>query len=353
MNLTLHLTENCNMSCSYCPRTRTSLRMSEDVLDAACRLAFSSGGHGGLCFFGGEPLLEQSLITRAIAQCRTLSEQTGMPAQFAMTTNGTLLTADILQQLASVEADIGISFEGTAQNCCRHFADGSSSFSIVESKAKLLLEYCPSAYAMMTIAPPALPRYAEAVAYLYALGFRRITATIAYGSKVHWTDGHLLQLEEQLRRIAAFCSEKTLEGCRFYFSPLHSKIQNLLRGKNSADHCHLGFRQMPVAPDGRIYACTQFIGDDAYCLGDVFQGIDSQKQAALAMTASTPDTCKACALAKRCTNSCGCLNRLETGSEHLVSPLQCSYEKMLIAIADEMADRIFETAPELFRKRFM
>ena len=43
MNLTLHLTENCNMDCTYCIREKCPKDMTEDVLLAACDLAFSKG----------------------------------------------------------------------------------------------------------------------------------------------------------------------------------------------------------------------------------------------------------------------------------------------------------------------
>lgn len=353
MNLTLHLTDSCNMDCAYCTHTKTPARMSESVVDAACDLAFSAGRSAGLCFFGGEPLLEMPLIYRAVSRCTAKSKETGIPVFYKMTTNGTLLTESFLAFARGVKIGIGLSFEGSAQDCCRVFADGSGTFGVVEEKAKLLLKYMPKSYALMTIAPQAVPQFADAVKYLYQLGFRNMTATIAYGNRVHWTDEDLKHLEKQMREIAAFYEEAFLRGEPFYFSPIDAKISDNIRGFNPSERCHLGFRQMPVATDGRLYACTQFIGDEAYCFGDVFTGIDREKQKAVAMRASEPETCKECALRKRCTNSCGCMNRLETGNEDVVSALQCSYERMTIALADETADRLFAANEAAFRRRFM
>lgn len=352
MNLTLHLTEQCNMNCAYCTREKKPVHMSEQVLDAACDLAFAQGSKAGLCFFGGEPLLEKPLIYRALRRCAVKSRETGIPVQYKMTTNGTLLDEPFLGAAMQVHMGIGLSFEGLAQDTCRRFADGNGSFSRVEEAAKLLLQCMPDSYAMMTVAPQAVPQYAESVRYLRTLGFRRITATIAYGHKVNWTEGDLALLEAQLREIAAYYEAEFLRGRPFFFSPLDSKIRDCIRGFNPAERCHLGFRQMPVAPDGNIYACTQFIGDENYRLGDVFAGIDREKQAQIAKRSATPETCRECALRMRCTNSCGCMNRLETGNENTVSPLQCSYERMLIAIADETADRLFAADEAAFRKQF-
>lgn len=352
MNLTLHLTEACNMRCAYCTRVKTPARMSQEVLHAACRLAFSSGDKAGLCFFGGEPMLEEASIYDALDTCAALSAETGKPIYYRMTTNGTLLHEAFLERARAEKIGIGLSFEGLAQDTCRRFANGQGSFDIVEEKAKLLLHYLPDCHAMMTIAPQAVPQYAASVRYLYDLGFRRIIATIAYGDKVTWTDEALSATEEQLHEIAAFYSEAFLAGKPFFFSPFDSKIRDLLAGHSSYDRCHLGMRQMPVAPDGNLYACTQFIGDPDYCLGNVFDGIDAAKRIALAKREAIPEPCRDCDLRTRCTNSCGCLNRLETGDENCVSPLQCSYERMLIGLTDEMAEALYAKKPKLFANRF-
>ena len=352
MNLTLHLTENCNMDCAYCVHEKKEVRMTEAVVDAAVDLAFSTGKTAGLCFFGGEPLLESGLIYRAIRRCMLKTIETGKPALYKMTTNGTLLTERFLENAHAVRMGIGLSFEGIAQDACRRFKDGSGSFSTVEEKAKMLLKSMPDSYAMMTIAPQALPQYAESVKYLRALGFHRITSTIAYGKRVHWTDADLELLKAQMQEIGEFYEAEFLRGKPFFFSPFDSKIRDFIRGFNPSERCHLGFRQMSVAPDGSLYACTQFIGDPDYKLGDVFRGIDRERQQQLAMRAATPESCKECALRTRCTNSCGCMNRLETGNENNVSPLQCNYERMTIAMADEIADRLFAADEDAFRKRF-
>ena len=86
MNLTLHLTERCNMDCSYCVNDKCDRDMSEEVLYAACDLSFSKGKTAGICFFGGEPLLKKELIFKALDYCQRKSAVTGMPFKTKMTT---------------------------------------------------------------------------------------------------------------------------------------------------------------------------------------------------------------------------------------------------------------------------
>lgn len=280
--------------------------MSETVLNAACDYIFQSGTTAGICFFGGEPLLEKDLLQKAVTRCQQHAKETGIPFQCKMTTNGTLLDKAFIQYAKSIGMHIGLSFDGTGQDRCRRYRDGSGTFSDLERNAKLLLEQLPNSYAMMTIAPEAVDTYTDSVKYLYQLGFRNMNATLAYGKRVH-------------------CS---------------------------GERCHLGLRQMPVTPNGSLYPCTQFINDPDYLLGDVFHGLDKEKVRKLIHREATPNRCQECALKNRCTNACGCMNRLETGDENQVSPLQCTYERMLIATCDAVANRMIEQKPEAFLKKF-
>lgn len=340
MNLTLHLTSGCNMNCSYCTQQKKSVTMTKEVLYAACELAYSSGPHAGFCFFGGEPLLCEELIYDTMEHCSVLTEKTGKPAYYRMTTNGTLLTDKMIAIAECKKMEIGLSFDGLMQNICRRYASGAESFSDVEAAARRLLKAMPDSTAMMTVAPQAAGLFAESVRYLYSTGFRNIHAVPAYGPKADWDNAALDTMSEQLRELSDFYCKCLLSGEQFYFSPFDTKIRCLLSRTSPGDNCHFGRNQMPVAPDGKIYTCNQFIGDEEYCLGDVFSGISKRRCAELMIRHKLPEKCRECSLKMRCLNSCGCLNRLETGSESQVSEFHCAYERLLISIADEAAESI-------------
>ncbi len=340
------------MDCSYCVHEKKDRSMSDEVLFAACDYIFQSGKTAGICFFGGEPLLRKDAIYKAVSYCQTRANETGIPFSCKMTTNGTLLDEAFIDYAKEINLSIGLSFDGLGQNRCRCYADGSGTFSDLERTAQQLLRKMPETCAMMTIAPEAVDTYAASVAYLYQLGFRRITATPAYGKRVHWTDSHLEQLQEELEKTAAFYESCFVKGEPFYFGPFNSKIQENIRGRCAGEHCHLGLRQMPVATDGTLYPCTQFIGDPDYRMGDVFHGLDKAQVRKLAQRDATPESCRDCALKNRCTNSCGCMNRLETGNENVVSALQCTYEQMLIGVCDALAERLIQENEALFVKKF-
>ena len=352
MNLTLHLTDNCNMDCSYCIREKCPKDMTEEVLFKACDLAFSRGQRAGLCFFGGEPLLKKDLIYKALDYCEEKSAKTGIRFDCKLTTNGSLLEEKFLERAKKANLGIGLSFDGKAQDICRIFAGGKPTSSVVEEKAKLLLSYMPDSTALATIAPQAVPYYFESVKYLHDLGFRKVSFVLAYGKKVNWTDEDLVALREQLEKTSAYLKELFLNKERFFMSAINAKIRDCISGKNPAERCHLGVRQMPVTPEGNLYPCTSFIGDDDYLLGNVFDGINEAKVIEIAKKAATPETCVNCDLVKRCTNSCGCSNRMNTGDENKVSPLQCTYERMLIEISDALGEELYQIDRDRFIKYY-
>ena len=124
MNLTLHLTDNCNMDCTYCLREKCPKDMTEEVLFKACDLSFSKGKIAGLCFFGGEPLLKKDLIYKALDYCEEKASKTGIKFSCKMTTNGTLLDEEFILRAKKANMGIGLSFDGKAQDVCRFFVGG-------------------------------------------------------------------------------------------------------------------------------------------------------------------------------------------------------------------------------------
>lgn len=210
----------------------------------------------------------------------------------------------------------------------------------------------PDSTALATIAPQAVPYYAESVRYLHELGFKKISMVIAYGKKVTWKDEDLELLRDQLEKTCDYIRELFIKGDKIFVGPVYSKIGECIKDKNPAEKCHLGVRQTPVTPAGELYPCTSFIGDPDYLLGNVFDGINEDKVIEIAKRSATPSTCVGCDLVKRCTNSCGCANRMNTGNENEISPLQCTYERMLIEISDALGEELYQTDPARFAKEF-
>ena len=343
MNFTLHLTADCNLSCRYCYETHHKARMDETTAKKAVDLAFSYGHkRNGFSLFGGEPMLERRLIESVADDAVEKAKATGTEVKFKMTTNGTLLDEPFLAFSASHGIDIALSHDGLLQDVQRVTRDGKPTMARLEPIVDLLLACQPDAVAMQTVMPSTVDRMADSVEWLYARGFTRVNTAIDYRPDAGWDDGAMAVLKTQYERIADLCERHFDDKRPLLYLNFLSKISAYLNDRPCIE-CKLGMRQPSVAPDGTIYPCNQFLNVPEYRMGDVYSGIDRDRQREIYLASLDPEPdCEGCAISDRCRHHCACLNFSLTGRMHTVAPVQCEHERILIPIADGLAERLYE-----------
>ena len=357
MHFTLHLTNDCNMACAYCYVNRSRLQsMSFATAYRAVDLAAAltpRGDSAGIIFFGGEPLLYKELIYETIAYANWKEKRAGCYFHYKVTTNGLLLDEAFLEYSRRNNLFIALSHDGiqAAHDRYRRDIKGRGTYKTLAEKAQMLLAARPYAPALMTVNPDTAQYFAESVEHLYRLGFRYLICSLNYAAA--WQEDELATLAGEYRRLAAFYYRLTLAEEKFYLSPFEVKISSHINHKTYCrERCELGMKQLSVAPDGRLYPCVQFVGDDNYALGDVYAGVNEKKREQLyRQNAKEKETCRGCAVRKRCNHFCGCLNKQATGSVDLVSPVLCAHERLLLPIADKLAERLFKKRNAMFLQK--
>lgn len=110
----LHITDKCNLDCTYCYFPHEPLTMSIEVgkasIDTLFRMAKkynSSFVH--IKYVGGEPLLEFDKLVTLAMYAKDLSKRTGIELNALVITNGTLLDAAKLEIIKSLNLDLVIS----------------------------------------------------------------------------------------------------------------------------------------------------------------------------------------------------------------------------------------------------
>jgi len=347
MKMTINLTENCNMACDYCYyRHKGQISANFDMIKAAIDMSVRQNESTGICFFGGEPLLEKGLIESTVDYAKSIRQETGHKFFFKITTNGTLLDEPFLQLAKKANMIIAVSHDGLMSAGGRQY---SAATDLSPEKLKMLLRYQPYAIAMTTVHPHSVDLFADSVAWLFQQGFRYLITSPAHGAHIPWDDKSCDQLQEQYRKLAQLYIKWTKAGKKFFLGAFETKIASHIEGEKYVQHhCHIGKDQISVAADGKIYPCVQFVGNADYCIGDVWQGIDGQRQQALALHRCGSPLCDKCAISNRCIHTCGCMNSLDTGSADQVSPFQCRHEKMLISIVDKMAEKLYRSKNRRF-----
>ena len=349
MNLTLHLTADCNLRCRYCYETHCKARMTWAAAKRAVDLLFSYGhGTNGISLFGGEPLLERALAEEICRYAKAEAQKRGVSVRFKMTTNGTLLDEDFLKFANEHDLEIALSHDGLLQDRQRLTRDGRPTREKLESVVDLLLRYQPNAVALQTVTPETVDGMAASVAWLHGRGFSRVNTVIDYRPNAGWDDGSLAVLQGQYEAVAQLM-EVRFDGPRpLLFLPFLTKISAYLNDRPCLE-CKLGMRQPSVAEDGSIYPCNQFLYLSDYRMGDVFAGIDKARQQAIYAASLSPEPdCEGCAIEDRCRHHCACLNFSLTGDMHRVHPVQCEHERILVPIADALAERLYERGSARF-----
>lgn len=102
-------TEKCNFRCTYCYETFLKGKMQTDVQDAIIRFLNHEVPKFrlyNLGWFGGEPLLHPDIVIRMSAAFRRIALEANVATTVAITTNGSLLKPELVQQLNAVGVDL-------------------------------------------------------------------------------------------------------------------------------------------------------------------------------------------------------------------------------------------------------
>lgn len=159
----LQVTQNCNMRCRYCAysgdgtsnRQHSNINMSEkvaiDAIDFFCKHSEFSD-RATLSFYGGEPLIMYGLVKKCIAYCKEVMPDKGM--EYRMTTNGTVITDEIVEFLDREHVLLTVSVDGpkSIHDKYRRFAiDGTGTFDRVYNNLLHIKEKYPSFFKTISI----------------------------------------------------------------------------------------------------------------------------------------------------------------------------------------------------------
>ena len=307
----------------------------------------------GVIFFGGEPLLMREMIAETVRHCREIEAETGQLFHCKVTTNGMLLDEEFLTHPDTSEVFVALSHDGVklAHDAHRVDASGKGTFDRLQPIAKTLLKHKPYSPVMVVTTPGTVQHYAESVEYLYGVGFKYLICSLDYSAD--WDRAGLSEPKRQYQRLADWYYRETEKEEKFYFSPFEVKIaSHVYPGSCRAERCELGKRQISVAPNGRLYPCVQFVGDGSdttYAIGHTDTGIDENARGRLyELNGEEKSECASCAIRDRCNHYCGCLNKQATGRIDQVSPTLCAHERIVLPIADRLAERLYKRRNAMF-----
>ena len=286
--LCLHISHDCNLACKYCfaeegeyhggKRELMSYEVGKQALDF---LVANSGTRRNLevDFFGGEPLLNWQVVKDLVAYGRSIEEANDKHFRFTLTTNGVLLDDEVME-FANKEMDnVVLSIDGRKEihDLMRPFRKGAGSYDIIVPKFKKFAESRNQEkyYVRGTFTRNNLD-FSEDVLHLADLGFKQISVEPVVAKE---TDDYALREEdlpklfEEYDKLAAEMAKRAGTDKDFNFFHFMIDLEGGPCVYKRLSGCGSGTEYLAVTPTGDLYPCHQFVGQEDFKMGTVFEGV--------------------------------------------------------------------------------
>ena len=328
--LCLHIAHTCNLNCSYCfasqgkyhgERALMSFEVGKQALDF---LVAHSGTRRNLevDFFGGEPLMNFQVVKDLVAYARSIEKQHNKNFRFTLTTNGVLVDDDVIEFANRECSNVVLSLDGRREIHDRFRVDhaGRGSYDTIVPKFQKFVEARGGKnYYMRGTFTHANPDFLQDIQAMLDLGFRELSmepVVCAAGDPSELTEDDMTVVMEQYEQLAELMLQQQRAGTPFTF--YHYMI-DLTGGPciyKRISGCGSGTEYMAVTPKGDLYPCHQFVGEERFKLGTIWDGVTNrevQQEFAACNVYAHPE-CRDCWARLYCSGGCAANAYHATGS---------------------------------------
>jgi len=353
--LCLHVAHTCNLNCSYCfasqgkyhgDRAVMSYEVGKQALDF---LIANSKGRRNLevDFFGGEPLMNFDVVKQLVAYARSVEKQHGKNFRFTLTTNGMLIDDDVIDFANRECSNVVLSLDGRKEIHDRYRVDyaGKGSWERIVPKFQKLVESREGKnYYMRGTFTHQNPDFLKDIEEMLRLGFTELSMEPVVGPEddpAALTREDLPIVLEQYEKLAELMLQRHREGKPFTFYHYMIDLKGGPCVYKRISGCGSGTEYMAVTPWGDLYPCHQFVGEEAFKLGNVWDGVQNpavQEEFASCNVYTRPE-CADCWAKLYCSGGCAANAYHATGSVKGVYKYGCELfrKRMECAIMLEAA----------------
>ncbi len=346
----LHVSHDCNLRCKYCfaatgdyheGRMLMSLETGKKALDF---LIEKSGDRKFLevDFFGGEPTLNFDVVKQLVEYGRSREAEANKKFRFTITTNGILLTDDMIEFINKEMNNVVLSIDGRKEvnDRVRVRADGTGSYDrilpnfkkVVETRGKDKDWYVRGTYTKYNL------DFSNDVMHLYEQGFDQISVepVMADPSMPYAiTQADLPRIFDEYEELMKKITEIRDSGKFINFFHFMLDLDQGPCAIKRLRGCGCGNEYVAIAPNGDIYPCHQFVGNEEYKMGSLNDGSfndDMKAEFAAAHVYSKPE-CKKCWAKFYCSGGCNANNYIYAGDIHNAYKLSCEIQKKRLECA--------------------
>lgn len=354
--LCLHIAHTCNLTCDYCfaaqgnfcgERGLMSFEVGKRAIDF---LVENSGTRRNLevDFFGGEPLMNFDVVKKIVAYARSIEKEHNKNFRFTLTTNGMLIDDDVIAFANKECHNVVLSLDGRKEvhDRLRKTASGKGSYdTIVPKFQKLVASRNGQGYYMRGTFTHENPDFTKDILHMLDLGFTELSmepVVCAPSDPYALTEEDIKTVCEQYEILAKEMIRRKEKGNGFTF--YHYMI-DLTGGPciyKRISGCGSGTEYFAVTPWGDLYPCHQFVGDESYLVGNIFDGIKNKDvvEEFKMCNAYARKECKDCWARLYCSGGCAANAYHATGSVKGVYEQGCTLfkKRMECAIMIKVAE---------------
>lgn len=281
--LCLHIAHDCDLRCKYCFAGTGAFGgerslMSSDTGKRALDFLFENCGtiHNlEVDFFGGEPMMNLDAVKDIVEYGHMLEKRHDKSINFTLTTNAYNISKEDMKYLNDEMFNIVISIDGRPRihdfmrPNIKH--EGSHKRTLENAKELVKLRGEKSHYIRGTFTRHNLD-FKKDVEYLYNQGFRQISIEpVVCDERFCYSinDSHIDEIIDEYENLAVWYLKMREEGSRLNFFHFNIDLENAPCAKKCLNGCGAGVEYMAVTPEGHIYPCHQFTGNEEYKLGEL------------------------------------------------------------------------------------
>ena len=341
----LNVAHDCNLRCKYCfastgsfcgTRTMMSFEIAKKAIDLL--ISLSESRHNlEVDFFGGEPLMNFEVVKQTVEYARSIEKQYNKNFRFTITTNGVLLDKEKQDYINKEMHNCVLSIDGRkdVNDTLRKTVSGDGCYDIIIPKYQEFVKnrgdkeyYVRGTYTKFNL------DFDKDVTHLFDIGFDQISVEPVTGpddDEFAINESHLPQIEESytrlMDRMIANKRSKTRDFNFFHF------MLDLEQGPCAIKRlrgCGAGNEYLAVTPDGDIYPCHQFVGNESFLIGTVETGIQNTELNNKFANANiySKTTCANCWAKFYCSGGCNANNYNMNNDILQPHDLSCKLEKL-------------------------
>lgn len=337
--LCLNVAHTCNLSCEYCFASQGKYNgdraiMSVEVGQRAIDYLLENSGHHrnlDIDFFGGEPLMAWKVVKEIVKYARSKEKEWKKKFRFTFTTNGMLLNDEVTEFLNQEMYNVVLSFDGRKEvhDRLRTTVTGKGSYDSIVPKFKEFVQkrgdqeyYVRGTYTRNNV------DFTKDIFHIADLGFDKISMEPVIcdpREPYALTEKDLPEIYNQYEILAKEMIERTEQGKGFTF---YHYMLDLSEGpciQKRITGCGSGTEYLAVTPWGELFPCHQFVGDEAYSMGNIWDGITRPKLQCQFQESNcyTKPECKGCWAKLYCSGGCPANALHATGSINGIYEFSC------------------------------